>query len=155
MKKIIISIVLLFSVATVAAQEHNKLEFSPKYDNQGNAIIEVSEHADGTIARYEVLERGSIGLKPGDTVFPGNRIGLAGTLDGKTYQMRFSLYYMSDNLGAIKSLDNYTITYNYIDPKFATPEGETTLSAGEKYTPVSSEELVTKEMTKREIRIRQ
>lgn len=97
------------------------------------------QHADGTIARYGVLEKGSITVKPGDTVFPGTPIGLAGTLDGEIYQLRFYVYYQTDNLDSINALSDHMVTYTYIDPVFATSEGETTLTAGIVYTPVCRE----------------
>jgi murein DD-endopeptidase MepM/ murein hydrolase activator NlpD len=110
------------------------------------------EHADGTIARYGVLEKGSLIVKPGDRVYPGTPIALAGTLDGEIYQMRFDLYYTTDNLSEIDSLSDYSITYNYLDPVFSTSAGDTTLTHGTTYTPAMSHDMIVAEMTKREIR---
>ncbi len=116
-------------------------------------LIEV-EHADGTIAQYSVLEKGSITVKPGDTVYPDTPIALAGTLDGESYVMGFALYYRTDNFNNIRSLYDYSITNHYLDPVLATSEGETTLTHGVVYTPVAPEELITREMTRRELRTR-
>jgi hypothetical protein len=52
----------------------------------------------------------------------------------------------------ITELDDYKIIYNYIDPVFATSKGETRLTEGILYTPVVSDELIQREMTKREIK---
>jgi hypothetical protein len=112
------------------------------------------EHPDGTIARYNVLERGSITVKPGEKVFPGTPLGLAGSLDGERYQMQFSLYYQTDNLDDINSLSDYKLVYNYVDPVFNTTAGEVTLQEGKLYKPVCTEEMITREMTKREIKSR-
>lgn len=112
------------------------------------------EHPDGTIARYNVLERGSIMVKPGDIVFPGTSIALAGTLDGERYQTRFDVYYQTDNLSKIRSLSEYTRIYHYINPIFATTTGETTIERGKLYKPVCTEEMIIREMTKRELRSR-
>jgi hypothetical protein len=119
-------------------------------DTQANELY--VEHADGTIARYGVLEKGSICVKQGDVVFPCTPVGLAGTFDGEIYQLRLSLYYQTDNMREIVELDNYNIVYHYIDPVFATSKGETQLTEGILYTPVVSDELTQREMTKREIK---
>jgi hypothetical protein len=111
------------------------------------------EHADGTIARYNVLERGSMMVKPGDTVFLGTPIALAGSYDGEVYQTRFDLYYQTDNLSDISTLSNYDLTYHYINPVFATTAGETTLETEQLYKPVCTEEMITREMTKRELKL--
>ena len=110
------------------------------------------EHADGTIARYNALEKGSITVEPGDIVFPNTPIALAGSYDGETYQCRFSLYYQTDNLSAISSLIDYKTRSHYIDPVFATSDGETTLKPRKIYKPVCPTEMVTREMTKRELK---
>ena len=110
------------------------------------------EHADGTIARYGVLEKGSITVEPTDTVYPGTPIALAGTLDGEIYQMQFFIYYQTDNLNDIRSLSDYSVTVHGINPLFSTSEGVTTLKPGASYTPAVSHELVTAEMTKKEVK---
>jgi len=110
------------------------------------------EHADGTIATYGVLAKGNIAVQPGDKVYPGTPIALAGTFDGEVYQTRFMLYYLTDNLSRINSLTDYAVTNHGIDPLFSTSEGATTLTHGTTYTPTASPELVAAEMTKRERR---
>ncbi len=121
-------------------------------NSENNCVI--VEHADGTIARYGILEKGSITVRPGDTVYPDTPVALAGTLDGELYQTRFDLHYRTDNMNTIDNLSDYSITGHFLDPVFATSEGETTLTANTTYTPVVSGELVTSEMSRREIRNR-
>ncbi len=48
----------------------------------------------------------------------------------------------------------YSISRHFLDPLFATSAGETMLTIGTRYTPAMTEELVTGEMTRREIRER-
>jgi len=126
----------------------DKGEISMNTDNNRVTV----EHADGTIAEYSVLAKGNIAVRPGDKVYPGTPIALAGTLDGEVYQTRFMLFYLTDNLSRINSLADYAITYHGIDPLFSTSAGATTLTHGTVYTPTAPPELVAAEMTKRELR---
>ncbi|MDR2912667.1 MAG: hypothetical protein LBV38_05135 [Alistipes sp.] len=111
-------------------------------------------HADGTMAQYGVLEKGSITVMPGDTVWPDTPIALAGSLDGTEYQLRFMLWYRTDNLSGIKDLDEWEVTNHYLDPVFATSAGERTLATGISYVPVVSKELIVAEMSKSERKAR-
>jgi hypothetical protein len=110
------------------------------------------EHADGTIASYNVLEKESAMVKPGDVVFPDTPIALAGSLDGEIYQVMFGIYYQTDNLSGISTLSDHKLTYHYINPVFATTAGEVTLKTEQLYKPVCTEEMITREMTKRELK---
>jgi hypothetical protein len=120
-------------------------------NSENNQVL--VDHTDGTKAWYSVLEKGSIFVKPGDKVYPGTPIALAGTFDGEVYQMRFGLYYVTDNLSDITSLSDYSTINHGINPVFSTSDGEVTLTYGTTYTPVMSRDMVTAEMTKREIKI--
>jgi hypothetical protein len=91
------------------------------------------QHTDGTIARYAVLEKGSMTVESGSMVHTGMPIALAGTLDGEEYQLRLHIYYQRDNLRQITSLEDHAITYYHIDPMFDTSGGKMTLRKGAAY----------------------
>jgi murein DD-endopeptidase MepM/ murein hydrolase activator NlpD len=91
------------------------------------------QHDDGTIARYGPLEKESIVVKSGNMVFAGMPIARAGLFENK-YQFRFHLFYQTDNLREIASLDQHALTYHYINPVFATSKGETQLMPGKTYS---------------------
>jgi murein DD-endopeptidase MepM/ murein hydrolase activator NlpD len=112
------------------------------------------QHKDGTIAEYGVLQRGSIMVKPSEVVYPGTPLGLAGSFDGELYQTRFSVYYQTDNVDDIEGFSDYKITYNYINPVFSTTSGEVTLQENKLYKPVCTEDMITREMTKKELKKR-
>ena len=112
----------------------------------------VVEHADGTFARYGVLQQGSIMVREGDTVYPDTPMALAGSLDGEVYQIRFDVYYKVDNRSDNPKWADYLTSDVFIDPVFATAAGNTRLAEYRIYTPEVSEELVIREMTKKEIK---
>jgi hypothetical protein len=91
------------------------------------------QHTDGTIARYAVLEKGSMRVESGRMVPTGMPIALAGSLDGEEYQLRLHIYYQRDNLRQITSLEDHTITYYHVDPMFDTSGGKMTLRKGAAY----------------------
>jgi murein DD-endopeptidase MepM/ murein hydrolase activator NlpD len=91
-------------------------------------------HADGTIARYGTLLKGSIPVKVGDMVYSGDQIGLAGSFDNKFWQLRFHIFYQTDNLYRIKSVYDYRVYMNYLVPIFATSKGKIKLANDTYYT---------------------
>lgn len=122
------------------------------YSSKSNSIL--IEHEDGTLARYSVLKKGSITVKPGEMVFAHSPIAVAGTynLSGNS-QISFSVSYLTDdkldNSGhtTIKTLKNY---YSYIDPIFHTTEGDIHLKPNQSYTADLNTEIITKELSKKE-----
>ncbi len=106
------------------------------------------EHSDGTIASYSYLEKGSIFVKEGVTVPAGTPLGLVGSPNNKTYMVRFSLWYKTRNLSDKARIEKYVSTTNYMDPVFATTEGNIRLFTDQSYTPVVTEQETAKKKKK-------
>lgn len=122
------------------------------YKSKENAIL--MEHEDGTLARYSVLKKGSIMVKPGQTVFPHTPLALAGTYDLESNtQVRFFVYYLSEyNLENPEKLTlatkkNY---YAFVNPIFHTSDGDVHLKSMQDYTADFTNEHILKELSKRE-----
>lgn len=109
------------------------------------------EHTDGTLARYSVLQKGSLMVKPGDTVYPDTPLALAGTYNGKFYQLRFQLHTIvpADAESEVRDVKD-VFRRVYLDPLFLTTEGIVKLASERHCTPVVNDDLIHKEMSKRE-----
>jgi len=122
------------------------------YSSKSNSIL--IEHEDGTLARYSVLKKGSIMVKPGQTVFAHAPIAVAGTynLAGNS-QISFSICYLTEDKldnsdhTTIKTIKNY---YSYVDPIFHTSEGDMHLKANRNYIADFNAGHITFELSKRE-----
>ena len=114
------------------------------------------EHADGTIATYNVLEPGSVCVKLGDTVYPDTPLALVGSFDGTQYRVALTLHYITDRIFAKGNAYSYEHAFEsvFINPVFATADGNRMLVSQNRYTAVVAPELITKEMTKREMKAR-
>jgi murein DD-endopeptidase MepM/ murein hydrolase activator NlpD len=104
------------------------------------------EHADGTYAEYSVLE--NVTVRPGEQVWPHTPIGLAGSYDGKDYQIRLTVYYHRLPPRG-KTYENSRFEYHYLRPLFLTEEGVVKLIVRETYRPVTTVDLLTREMPRR------
>ena len=125
------------------------------YRSRANHVL--VEQPDGTLCRYEVLEKGSIAVRPGDVVYPGTPIARAGTYyKGGEHQVRIAVYFPDENprFRQGDSKNGSAFEWVYYNPRFATTQGEIRLQHGRTYRAVSSPELVQREMTKREIKQR-
>lgn len=114
------------------------------------------EHADGTIATYGVLEPGSVSVSLGDIIYPDTPLALVGSFDGKKYQLSLMLHYIADRIfekGNAYSCEK-AFESIFINPVFATAAGYRMLVSQNRYTAVVAPELITKEMTKREMKAR-
>lgn len=123
------------------------------YRTKNNNVL--VEHPDGTLARYSVLENGSIAVRPGDIVYPGTPLGKAGAYyEGGERQVRVQVYFPDENRDYRPDdpQNRSVFEYVYYNPRFATAGGNTRLTNREKYKAVETPELVQKEMTKKEIK---
>lgn len=121
------------------------------YASKNNAVL--IEHEDGSFARYSVLKKGSVMVKPGETVYPHTPIAIAGTFNraGDT-QISFQIYYLvEDNIekkeNSIKNMQHY---FSYVDPVFHTSSGDMHLKGYQNYSADFNLEHIAKELTKRE-----
>lgn len=123
------------------------------FSNKANAVI--IEHEDGSLARYGVLKSGSIGVKPGDVVFPHTPLAIAGTYnEARRTQISFMVYYLTagDFNSGKNSLVKMKHYYSCVNPVFHTTAGNVQLKGHEEYTCNFLEEHITREMTKKEKR---
>ncbi|MDR0660422.1 MAG: M23 family metallopeptidase [Prevotellaceae bacterium] len=119
------------------------------FNSHRNSIM--VEHGDGTLCSYQVIEKGSCMVSEGDIVYPGTPLAKAGTFSEKdTYQVRLHIYYpvMDKKSSKNKSIFKYV----YYNPFFLTSDGVKQVEHGKSYCAISSDELVQKELTKRELK---
>lgn len=118
------------------------------FSTQSNQIL--IEHSDGTMARYDVLDHGSFMVNVGDLVNPGDPLALAGSYDSKKYELKYYIFYWKWADSKVPSHQNAKLISSYIDPVFATTEGDVRLAEGKSYTPIMNDRILTAEMSKRE-----
>ncbi len=110
------------------------------------------EHPDGTMARYSCLDHSGMMVAPGDEVFPGTPLAFMGSYDDKKYGVRVEIGWYGIKINDDGS--ERPAPVKHFAPVFATAEGNMVLETRNTYTAVVSEELVTKEMSKKEIKAR-
>lgn len=124
------------------------------YASQTNNIR--VEHTDGTIAMYQLLEKGSMMVSEGDMVYPDTPLALVGSFDGEHYKLAFCIYYIEDkNSDPAEPYDLMrAFTSAFVEPVFSTSQGAIKLQSGHTYQARVTQELVQEEMKKREIKKR-
>lgn len=122
------------------------------YHSENNRLT--IEHEDGTLGYYSVFENQSIRVKEGDAVYPGSMLGKAGAFsEGGQYQIRFHASYPTVIKNFKSEVHRSPFEWIYYNPFFATADaGAMQLEHGQKYRAFSSDALVQKEMTKKEIK---
>ena len=127
---------------------------SVAYTSEKNYII--VEHEDGTLLRYLGFKRGSITVHPEETVLPGSMLGINTTTQNDHYSISLLLYYL--NSANFESLKGQTLSspkslYKILTPKF-TFDGTTcdVVENKKEYTVFNNEEIITKEMSKKELK---
>ena len=106
---------------------------------------------------YNVLEPGSVCVKLGDTVYPDTPLALVGSFDrDANTRVALTLHYITDRIFAKGNAYSYEHAFEsvFINPVFATADGNRMLVSQNRYTAVVAPELITKEMTKREMKAR-
>lgn len=130
--------------------KHDKPNHSTSYTSQNNSIK--VQHADGTLARYSILAKDSFMVREGDVVYPDTPLALISTLDDEVFETRVMVFYPIRNINAAKIEDSFSWTY--IDPLFATSEGAAKLDNNKSYQPIVTHDLLTSEMSKKELKKR-
>ncbi|MDE6877356.1 MAG: M23 family metallopeptidase [Alistipes sp.] len=115
------------------------------------------EHSDGSMVCYSGFAEW---LEPfvseGDEVLPGQPLGLVGGLteesDGRYYVLQFLCYrwMFTDENASIERFPK--VAGESIVPRFATTEGAIIIPDKGEYRAVMNDELLTREMTKREVK---
>lgn len=119
------------------------------YRNKNRVIV---EHEDGTIASYSGLDSKNIFVKPGTKIIPNQAIGKLAQYDKNAfYLLNLSIFYLTENKNHENSSEKKHF-YVYVDPLFQTENGPIKLEENTKYVSTISNEIVIKELKKREIK---
>lgn len=110
------------------------------------------EQPDGSLAWYVCLDPGNLLVGEGDEVLPGTPLALAGSYDGENYKVSVQTYWYATNPDPVEYKKKPVVQRRFF-PRFATAEGVVCIEKGI-YQPVETEELVTREMTKKELKQR-
>lgn len=122
------------------------------YTSKTNYII--IEHEDGTLLRYSGFAKGSIKVKIGDTVYPSDVLG-ENIMANNGYSISYMVYYLkSDDIESTrdKNMRESKSLYGFITPHFSTESGAITLEKDKEYTSTINEDIIQKEMSKRELK---
>ena len=124
------------------------------YTSKINELI--IEHADGSLATYRGIKKGSFAVKVGQTVYPGTTLGLNSKSNGNSYGVSIMLTYLKsadfDNVKN-KTLANSKSLYGFITPHFCTENGaDVVLISQQDYTATYLPEIIRKEFTKKELK---
>lgn len=127
-------------------QSDHSLSDNTLYSRKGNRIM--IEHPDGTLSAYTGFGKNGALVKEGDMVYPHTPIAIlseGGIKGNLTFSLNFLLdIKISDDKSSGKNI------YQYLNPIFSTQGGEKQLEGREEYIVKIEEEIITKEMTKRE-----
>lgn len=110
------------------------------------------EQPDGSIARYICFDPDGLFVEQGDDVLPGTPLGRVGTYDGEHYHFSVQVYRYVSGARPSAEMDLYRIENQYFKTRFATSEGVVIPMSGRLYTPVADDAIVTREMSKKELR---
>ncbi|WP_418991020.1 hypothetical protein [Alistipes sp.] len=108
------------------------------------------EQRDGSFAWYVCLDGENLFVSEGDEVLPGTPLALAGTYDGERYDVSVQFYYLRGvpGEGDIPEVEKV----HFFPPFLTVEESAVRLDHGRSYTPAMNEDLLTREMTKKEIK---
>jgi len=123
------------------------------YSSKRNSVT--IEHEDGTYSSYKGLKMNSFFVKLGETVYPATPLGVLDRFNNKTYDLHFMVYYIGkkDYIPDPKAtLKTAKTAYDCLSPYFYTTEGLVKIIPKNKYTVDCNQEIITKEMTKREVK---
>lgn len=132
--------------------DNEKAKLNTQYYKRNTNQIEI-DHKDGTIAVYKVYDNLKVLVTPGTKVTAGQPIGIISSAINENTKLVLSIIYL-DQQKWLSEKDNQTLTSN-ITPLFCTLEANAEkLKPKQQYTAIHPEELIIKELTKREIKKR-
>ena len=147
-----------------AIRKGEVVDIVDKFEDAGSEKIEfttsknylIVEHEDGTLLRYSGFKRGSIPVKLGDFVFPGSALGINTPTQNSNYSISLLLYYLNSvNFESLQgqTLANPKSLYRILTPRF-TFDGTicAVLENKKEYTAFNSDEIITREMSKKELK---
>lgn len=104
------------------------------------------EHNGGSVAVYKGFGEGQMEAKEGDEVLPHSFIGLVGSTPTNKKYLSFMLYYLS----ATGFEEGSKAEQTFVTPVFLTTTGSSQLTNRQKYESAISNEIITKEMSRRQ-----
>ncbi len=134
-------------VVEVTDEFNSDTTMTYSFTNKKNVVV--VEHPDGTFARYRGFEKGKIFVEPGDRLIPNEPMGVLAQYDDRGfYVLKFAIYnYLSD-----KSTIDCKRKTAFVDPYFLTTTGKVRLDAHQEYTSKVTDEQITAELRKKEIK---
>lgn len=123
------------------------------FTSKNNKVI--VEQEDGTLATYGVLKSGSIVVKVGDVVFPKDVIAKNSKRSDNLYSFSFNIIYLKVAdlfINEGMNVANTQSYYGFLTPKFLVNAGTQTLENNSTYQGVWNEEIIVKEMSKKELK---
>ena len=123
------------------------------YTSKTNSVT--IEQEDGTYSIYTGLKMNSFFVKLGETVYPAMPLAVLDRFNNKTYNLHFTVYYIGkkDYIPDPKAtLKTAKTRYAYLSPYFYTAEGVVKIIPNNKYTADYNQDIITKEMTKRDMK---
>lgn len=115
------------------------------YTSKTNNII--IEHKDGSIVVYKGFKKGKIAVKAGDEVLPHDFLGMIESPSLKNRKHLSIMFYYLSRTGFEK---NSNAEQTFFTPVFLTTNGTKKLSDKQKINVEISNEVITKEMTRKE-----
>ena len=122
---------------------------SSGYYNANRNFIEI-EQRDGSVATYVILDELIPIIKVGEKIMAGQAIGFLQAVDNKP-KVNLRIDYLE---GSMLEKEQ-AVPYINIKPKFLTENGIQVLGIKQNYKSIHSEEIITKEMSKKELKKRQ
>jgi len=113
------------------------------------------EHQDGTLTQYNGFQKGSIAVKVGETVFPGEVLGVNVKREDNRYSIAFSVIYLKRGDLSANENKNLATTesfYGWVTPQFMTVAGSQQLTKNNTYAVRWDTDVITKEMSKKELK---
>jgi hypothetical protein len=123
------------------------------YTSNRNTVTVV--HDDCTFARYSAFRDNEVYVSEGETVYPGQPLGMmAGDEFELGNQVRMLVYYRNDESVVFNPRDADGISnWRYVKPLFRTTQNRSLhVVNGELYESIHPEEVITSEMSRRERR---
>lgn len=126
-----------------------------RYTSKTNFVL--IEHPDGTLAQHGLLQKGFSSLKVGNTVYPGDVLGKNQKLANRHGCALVYYYLKTDDIDTNrnKSIQDGKSVYAFLAPLFLTTDGTTSLEMGTEYEAVLTEEIIQREMSKKELKNQQ
>ena len=140
-------------VVEVVEEFNDEISGVVEYTSKKNYLL--LEHEDGTIMRYMGFKKNSIFVQPGDEVLPGSALGISAAANNNYYMVNLLLYYLKS--ANFEILQNATFAnnqnlYKTLSPQFLFNDMTENPENGAEYISASTEEIITKEMSKKELK---